>query len=577
MSSRFAFRSIASVLVVLRLSCPLFADSVGSDDGRSRKLVELASHRFSLSAADHILLEKTAIGEVADFTPPQGSALPELSCAAMASAIEAPSDRAITAQVLAWLCRDAEARRYVTSQGIHVKGAEVVGPLDLNYVVVPFPLQLEDSVVRESFDLSNAQLSQLLLSGTRLGRGLNAGATKVGGSVFLEGGFVSCGTVNFIQAKIGGSVQARRAAFLGGELQLDRAQVEGNVSLAGATARRTVTLAGSRISGDLDCTGTRFLVSNPIRCDATPLADRERTSWNAALAADRMTVDGNLYLRRSTIKGAVLLRAVVVKGYLVLTSIPRPRSGAFDLRSLRVGSFLDDPWCVRKGRLRLTGFVYDELVFAPEMHGVGGCGPPDRETDLATSRLRWLGLQSAGDSSPQPFEQLAAALRRQGYDADARRVMMEKERQRVSRVDATRGDKVWRFLGWFIGYGYRPLRAFYSAVVVVLVGTVIFWLAHSFGVLVPAKECAYSKRGTPLSILVPYYPPFNAFFYSLDVFTPLIDLAQSDYWMPGTTSGENHYKALACKAVRYYSWAHVIIGWMLSTLLAVGVTGIVRQ
>ena len=60
-------------------------------------------------------------------------------------------------------------------------------------------------------------------------------------------------------------------------------------------------------------------------------------------------------------------------------------------------------------------------------------------------------------------------------------------------------------------------------------------------------------------------PVFNTFVYSLDSFIPLIDLHQAKYRLPTGCS------------LRVYHWLHIGFGWLLTTLLVVGLTGLVRK
>ncbi len=60
-------------------------------------------------------------------------------------------------------------------------------------------------------------------------------------------------------------------------------------------------------------------------------------------------------------------------------------------------------------------------------------------------------------------------------------------------------------------------------------------------------------------------PAFHALVYSIDVFVPLIDLCQAKFYLPKDGW------------VQVYHWVHIGAGWVLSTLLAVGLTGLVRR
>jgi hypothetical protein len=92
-------------------------------------------------------------------------------------------------------------------------------------------------------------------------------------------------------------------------------------------------------------------------------------------------------------------------------------------------------------------------------------------------QLAWLQRQNLFS---QPYEQLAATLRRAGDDEEAKKVLIkENEKQakevplRVNRL----GDWIWyRIVGPIIDYGYRPWKAFLISIGVILFGWLLFWL-----------------------------------------------------------------------------------------------------
>jgi hypothetical protein len=75
------------------------------------------------------------------------------------------------------------------------------------------------------------------------------------------------------------------------------------------------------------------------------------------------------------------------------------------------------------------------------------------------------------------------------------------------------------------------------------------------------------------------YPRFEPAVYSIDVFVPFLDLHQEDYWL----STANSPVCSACfgttlgQWVRIYMWLHIAFGWLLSTLAALSITGLVRR
>ena len=62
------------------------------------------------------------------------------------------------------------------------------------------------------------------------------------------------------------------------------------------------------------------------------------------------------------------------------------------------------------------------------------------------------------------------------------------------------------------------------------------------------------------------YPVFRPVAYSMDTFLPLVDLHQEKYWTPKDGLVKKLYLPI-----------HILAGWVVTTLAAVSVTGLVRH
>ena len=162
-------------------------------------------------------------------------------------------------------------------------------------------------------------------------------------------------------------------------------------------------------------------------------------------------------------------------------------------------------------------------------------------------------------------------LRKSGHDVDAKKILIAKNRDKARLTKLTLSERFWYHLfGPIIAYGYRPLRALWIGLVLVLLGWLFFWAGYRADVMTPANEGADASGG------------FSALVYSLDVFVPLVDLRQASNWLPNANRAgkvrisDNIKIAVSGKVLRYYFWFEIIAGWVLTTLLVVGVTGLVR-
>jgi hypothetical protein len=219
------------------------------------------------------------------------------------------------------------------------------------------------------------------------------------------------------------------------------------------------------------------------------------------------------------------------------------------------------------GNLVITGFTYDRITEAPEV-------PYD-----ATRRLDWLRRQEA--YHPDPYTHLAKILREAGHDEEARKVLIAREDDRLRRGDLSRMPWIWQWvLCVTIRHGYRPFRALGMALLVVALGTTVFMDARHTANMVPAKERVLMDPTYKDTKLPPVgYPVFNPLIYSADTFFPIVDLHQEAYWQPNGRQGcwITANGTPCARWYRGYLWFHIAAGWVLTTLFALGLSGLVRR
>jgi hypothetical protein len=509
-------------------------------------LVELAEKRFGkVTRAEERLFFAVALGNVADYSS-QIEKENDLSTAA-----NWPSQRILHADRIAWLCTDPEAVSHVTHRGLGIKGARIDGKLDLRYADINLALYFDKCVIPGGIGLLGAEIHSLNLAGTHTGR-VSADGIKTEGGIFLRDGFIAHGSVRLLGATIGGDFDCGGGRFLapgGDALAADGLKVEGSVSLNdGFHAEGQVRLLGATIGGNLDCNAGTF--NNPGK---------------DAFSADRMTVEGNAFLSEGfRAAGRVGLPGVTIGGYFIWRGVEKPEDVVLDLRSAKVSTLwmTEESW-PGPNKLLLHGLTYEEI--------------DDQSPTTVETRIRWLQRQPPRPFRPQPYEQLAAVLRRDGHDADAKRVLYEKERDRSRFTDLTWGQVPWyRLFGPLIGYGYRPWRAFWISLGLVIFGAFLFGVGHSYGLVTPAKAEAFVVVNGERAVSKEY-PRLNPIMFSLDLFTPLIDLDQAEWWLPNANMGSEANLGLFTLStgglLRAYMWFHIIAGWTLSSLLFVGLTG----
>ena len=455
-----------------------------------------------------------------------------------------PPARTIRAELIRWLAADPQARPYVHPSGIGIGGAMIDGQLDLSYLTLNAPLTIISSAIPEGIDFSFAHLQGLDLSRDVTGPITGDRATITGdiqltggkygpisgdrvtitGDLQLTGG--DFGPVSLFRAEIGGSLDCSGGRFVGGTdpLSIVEANIKGDASFNnGFTTNGVVDLTLAQIGRGLSFKDAHFI----------------GTGVNG-LNADRATIDGTLYW----------------------DSIARTPGTELNLTDARAAALWDDAasWPAA-GNLFIDDFVYGDI----------SGGPSD-----AQSRLQWLAHQPSG-YRPQPYGQLAKVMRERGSDVGAVDVMMAKEDARRDQGGVGWGERIWsRVLDVTIGYGYRPMRALWWIFFFVALGSVLFGLGYRERAITPTEPEAYDcfvKSGEPPR----HYPPFNAVVYSLENFLPVVDLHQGMYWRPNPRHGMGgRMRALSGTLLRWYLWVHILAGWIITPLLAAGLSGLVR-
>ena len=342
-------------------------------------------------------------------------------------------------------------------------------------------------------------------------------------------------------------------ASTSGPVFCHRLQNDGNFILQLTNIDGQVRLLGATIKGDLDCRGASL-----------------KNAEGYALSADRIAVEGDVFLRDdfqaegevcllgATIKGDLDCRGASLKnaeGYAfccenavikgTIFFLPLQLEGSVDLLHAEVGQLLDDPesW-PKRGNLYINGFTYSAFA-------------GNAATVEVNKRLKWLALQPDSPFSPQPYEQLAKVYRSMGLERDAKKVLIAKQEALRQHGELGKAAKAWNWiLGKCIGHGYKSWRLLlYGIIPLILLGWGVFWCAER-------RDVMQSTEDNPSE--------FNAFVYSLDTFLPLVKLHQEEFWLPTTSKTYGSY-------YRLYLWIHIGLGWLLTTLFVVSLTGVVKK
>lgn len=210
----------------------------------------------NLTESEKYLIAQVARGEFADYS--SGNAENEKP----ANGGNWGPERTIRAEVIRVLCLGLGITPPVDLKGIHIKGAHIIGPLDLGYANILFPLGFNACYFQHRIYLLSADIVSINLNSAHLADGMWAEGLSVKGNVLLRNGFTACGDVRLMEADIGGQLDCSGGHFhnpKGKALEASGLAVKGPVYLgAGFTAQGEVSLAGTQIGNNLNCAGGSF-------------------------------------------------------------------------------------------------------------------------------------------------------------------------------------------------------------------------------------------------------------------------------------------------------------------------------
>jgi hypothetical protein len=327
---------------------------MGSSVGVPLTLEDLTRAKYGdLAEAELLLIRAANEGKIAECSPkPQDPKAQENDPAYADSWGE---QRKIRADVIRWLCVDADARGRIDPQGIWIHAAQISDELDLSFASVHFPLRFFNCSFPARIILAGANLRALYLIGSRTSV-ITAFGVKVEGDVVFENGFNAEGEVSLRGAEIGGNLACDNGSFKNPSqwaLFADGVKVGGNVLLRdGFNAEGEVRLLGADIGGNLDCDNGSF--KNP---------------GQNALSADGVKVGGSILFRDGfNAKGAVWLVVADVSGNLECegASFKNP------------GGALDSGGALNAGGVKVGGRVFLWRGFSAEGEvsligaGIGG-------------------------------------------------------------------------------------------------------------------------------------------------------------------------------------------------------------
>src|SRR5215472_1984254 len=607
-------RAIAPIvaLVAALILARAEGETAGGGGAAGGSLLEIATKLFpDLTHAERALLEYADIksvrrGEYAVCGP---SANPDDASNDPQDAAKWDEQRSIRASLIRWMCVYPEANRQIDPQGVQVLGAKVIGKLDLTGVNVPYGITLRRCAIPTMMKLEWTVIPLLDLGGSYTGP-IDAFGISVG-IMSLNYGFHANGTVDADGSRVGDFDALNghfkylpNAEFTGFHpeqkpaLNIINMQAKDGVwLLAGFEANGQVWLSSAKIGGTLAFSAGHFINPGNVAIEASgveaagiiigaepagglgslpagPFEADGLVDFTGARVVGGFVVDGAKFNGREGDRHGFIAEDANVKVAFIWTDVSLAEGGILDLRGAAVGAFLIDKgsW-PEPGKLLIDGLTYSTI----------GPGLPILLSDPATrgaptlwdlhTLLSLLRLQPPG-YHPQPYRELARALRESGDEIGARRILIASEDERYRQYGWT-GAILGGFLKRTIGYGHRPLLTVFWMLGVIVVGWASVAVGKRAGVMRPTWP-----ENPPASGKTDY-PELHPFLYSLDVFLPFVNLHQERYfWPDGAASGDcmifRGRLGVRGSVVQYYLWLQIMSGWILSAIFVAGVTGLIR-
>ncbi|MGR3174019.1 MAG: hypothetical protein ACUZ8N_05410 [Candidatus Scalindua sp.] len=441
---------------------------------------------------------------------------------------------------------DVLLRKNFRAQGeVSFYGAKIGGDLDLQGA----HLFNENSIALNAAAVTvkgSMILSRYLVDLDQFTRSSSQVAVLKGES---EVNFKAYGEVVLMHATIDGNLECNNGQFInpnGSAITADSIYVKGNVFLSnGFKAEGKVSLHGSTIGGNLECEWSQFI-----------------NQKGYAINAYRMEVKGSVVFRKNvTVKGEVNFDGAKVEGHLYWRGLTSNKDLKLNLKYARIGILADDisSW-PEKNNLFLSGLIYDEI---------------DVDSPLTVQdRIEWLHLQPTNTFYPQPYEQLASILRKTGREEDAKKVLIEKNRDTALCSQMSFFPWIWhKTKGGVIGYGHRPSKALPFVIGIILLGWLFFGIGFCTNVMTPTnptldasanKEPQHVLRGFSKTFIV-----VESLAYSIDRFVPIVDFNVASNWQPDKDRRGGRF-------IRVYMWFHIAMGWILTSFLVAAMTGLIR-
>lgn len=383
---------------------------------------------------------------------------------------------------------------------------------------------IEGMVVRDAMDLRNVRIPyDIRFAHCRFESEVNFSKSEFENTLSFEGSTFA-GPATFYAMKVS------RGIFLNGTVFQGRADFT-QMEVAGSLMAGDAQFSHPQLAADfvnLKVGGVAFftnaLFAGPANFQYSHTTEALRfdgarfTSATGLACFEAMRVDGTVSFQDATLAGYLSLKDATCN--------------SLDLTAVK--------WPAQPGRewLWLNGLTYQRIMAGSEK-------------ESAANLFSLVDRAAHGTAySMDIYTRLSAFYRKDGYPRQANQFYIAQKRR--ERAEVLHGlPYVWSlFLDGFVGYGRSPERALFWSLAIILFGTAVF----------RAKDM--EPRNPALAV-----DGFSPFWYSVDLFLPLVKLQDADLWKPRETSG----------LPRLWSRFHTMLGWALIPIAVAAWTGMLEQ
>jgi hypothetical protein len=180
----------------------------------------------------------------------------------------------------------------------------------------------------------------------------------------------------------------------------------------------------------------------------------------------------------------------------------------------------------------------------------------DRPLEGLESNQKLIDLLRPSEQPVDFDSRLADYFAKLGDSDQADRLFIaQKQRERETYL---KGFAWWKsyFLDFLVGYGRQPWKAFLFSLLVVGIGCLVFREKDGMEL----QQERNGQRSSPMHV-------YNAFWYSVDLFAPVIDLKTASVWVP------KRHRRFA----RNYVYLHRILGWILIPIGLAALSGLISR